>query len=133
MTLLVQIQSMIVSFVFGLVYGFSYGLYNRCVLKINLFFVRIILESLYNCLFVICYFYAMLYVNYGKFYIYHFMLLGLGVLYYLLFLSKGYLRFIEIIFHYLILPFDFIIKKIHGILSHIKRVRGHGNKKKKSQ
>ena len=133
MDLFVQIQSIVVSFVFGLFYGFSYGLYNRCVLKLRLYFLRVILECAFNGLFVISYFYAMLHINYAKFYFYHFILLGLGVLYYSLYLNKGYLKFIEIIFHYLFLPFDFIITKIHGILSHIKRVRRHGNKKKKSQ
>jgi len=134
MSLQVQIQSLVASFFFGLLYGLCYGFYNRCVLKISFKTIKLILEIGFNLLFVTAYFYAMLWINYGKFYLYHYILLFLGVIFYLTFLAKGYLKMIETwmaFFRWLFLPFSFINKKIHDILSHIKKVKRHGNKKSK--
>lgn len=134
MSLEVQIQSLVVSFLAGLLYGFGYGFYNRCVLKLSRFIFRMILEMTFNICFITLYFYTVLLVNDGKFYFYYFIVMALGVFYYLVFLSKGYLRMIEKImdfFHFLFLPFYFINKKIRGILSHIKWVGKHGKQANK--
>ena len=133
MELEVQFQTIIVCFILGIVYGLLYGFYNRCVLKIRLFIIRLILECIINGCFTLFWFYTMLYLNNGCFYLYHFLFFFLGIIYYLLGLSKGYLRLVEKMmsfFHILFLPFGFIIIKIRDILFPRKK-RGdiHGKKK----
>lgn len=134
MSLQVQIQTLVASFFFGLMYGFCYGFYNRCVFKLSIKLVKTLLEIGFNLVFVTAYFYVMLWINYGKFYFYHGLAMVLGVLFYLMFLSKEYLRMVEssmTFFRCLFLPFIFINKKIRGILSHIKKVSRHGRQKDK--
>lgn len=136
MTLQVQIQTLVMSFVMGLIYGFVYSFYNRCVFRITFKILRYVLEVIFHLLFVTVYFYLMLYLNHGYFYIYHLIAMFLGLSFYLLFLYRGYLRMVEksmFIFHWIFLPFIFSFKKIRVILKDIKKVRKHGNKKKKSQ
>ena len=126
MNLHVQFQTLVVSFMFGLFYGLGYGFFNRVFLKAK--HLRYILDALFNITWISIYFYTMLYINNGIFILYHYVMLVLGVVFYLRFLATGYLRLVEKV-TWLFLPFDFINKKIRDILSHIKWVRKHGDKK----
>ena len=70
MSLQVQFQSLVVSFMFGLFYGFGYGFFNRLFLKMRR--LRYVLDALFNIVWISVYFYTMLYINNGIFILYHY-------------------------------------------------------------
>ena len=137
MSLQVQLQTIVACFVLGIGFGLGYGLFNRIFLRVRKSILRAILECVYDGCYTILVFYAMLHLNYGIFKVYHFIFFLLGIAYYLLMMSEGYLHIVEKVmsfFDFLFLPFNFIITRIRGILFPIKkRGMNHGDKKKKSQ
>lgn len=133
MSLLTQIQTLAMSFLMGMIYGFLYAFLNRCLLKVKWLIIHLFCDIIFNMFFMTCFFYLLLYLNHGALFIYHGICLLLGIYYYLIFLSKGYLRMVEgwmKFFRWIFLPFNFSFKKIHDILKSIKKVRRYGNKKK---
>lgn len=136
MSLELQFQSVMASFLYGLCLGFSYGLFNRVFFFLSWRFLRTLLEIVFDALMLSGYFFLMVALNKGHFNLYLFLALALGVVFYESGFAGGYLYYLEgvmRIFGRLFYPIRFIFSKIRGILKQIRKVTKRGKAKKEGK
>ena len=132
MSLELQFQSIVASFLYGLVLGFEYGFFNRIFFHMKIKMIRLVVEVIHDCLCLAGYFFLIVALNKGHFNLYLYMALFLGIIFYIYGFSSGYLARLEYImrfFRWLFYPIRFIFSKIHVILKHVRQVKRHGRKK----
>lgn len=133
MSLELQFQSLVASFLYGLVFGFGYGLFNRLCFRVKWTPFRYALEIVNDCAWISGYFFLMVNLNNGHFDVYLFLCLCLGIVFYECCFAAGYLFYLEYvmkIFRWFFSPIHFIFSKIRGILKKMKKVKCHGKKNK---
>jgi len=127
-----QFQSVAASFLYGLMLGFGYGLFNRVFFSVRIGLIRMTAEIIHDCLWLAGYFFLIVALNKGHFNLYLYFALLLGVAFYIYGFSSGYLAGLEYLmrfFRWFFYPIRFIFSKIRAILRHVRRVSVHGRKK----
>lgn len=95
MSLEVQFQSLIASFLYGLFLGFAYGLFNRICFHMRFLPLRWAVEIAFDTCLLLGYFFFIVSLNHGNFNVYLILALGFGVLFYLFCFAGGYLFYLE--------------------------------------
>lgn len=134
MSLQLQFQSIIASFLYGLGMGFGYAFFNRMIFHLKWKIISYILEAICDSLLLLGYFYLIVFLNGGHFNLYGYIALFLGVVFYIAGFSSGYLRYLEYVMHFFrwfFYPIRFIFFKIRAILKRVRKVKRHGKSKEK--
>lgn len=133
MSLELQFQSLVASFLYGLALGFGYGLFNRITFHVKWMPIRYGLEIINDCAWLFVFFFLIVSLNNGHFNLYLFLCLILGIAFYEWCFAAGYLFYLEYImrfFRWFFCPIHFIFSKISGILKKMRKVIGRGKKTK---
>lgn len=133
MSLELQFQSIIASFLFGLVLGFSYGFFNRVCFTVRYWPFRWFLEAVFDSAAVMLFFFLIVALNSGHFNLYLYLAVILGVCFYEKAFAVGYLCDLEYVmrfFRWFFSPFRFIFHVIRVILRKTRRMIRHGKKQK---
>lgn len=137
MSLEVQFQSFVASFLYGLGLGFGYGFFNRACFNLKIKLLRWGLEIFIDSFLALTYFMMIVFLNGGHFNLYLYLALGLGLSFYIFYFARGYLFYLEYLmrfFRWFFFPFRFIFSKIRAILKHVRKVWQDGkNKEDKTQ
>ena len=139
MSLSQQFQIIIFSFLFGILFLASYDLFNRIFYRIKGKFVRFVLELIFFSILSGLYFLVLFLINDAVLTIYLPLLIILGALFYIKFLSFPLLRLYEIMIQWVkkkLFPYNQKmkknLKKLKDVLSKIKQKCFTKLKRKKS-
>ena len=139
MSLSQQFQIIIFSFLFGILFLASYDLFNRIFYRIKGKFVRFVLELIFFSILSGLYFLVLFLINEAVLTIYLPLLIILGALFYIKFLSFPLLRLYEIMIQWVkkkLPPYNQKmkknLKKLKDVLSKIKQKCFTKLKRKKS-
>ena len=139
MSLSQQFQIIIFSFLFGILFLASYDLFNRIFYRIKGKFVRFVLELIFFSILSGLYFLVLFLINDAVLTIYLPLLIILGALFYIKFLSFPLLRLYEIMIQWVkkkLYPYNQKmkknLKKLKDVLSKIKQKCFTKLKRKKS-
>lgn len=139
MSLSQQFQIIIFSFLFGILFLASYDLFNRIFYRIKGKFVRFVLELIFFSILSGLYFLVLFLINDAVLTIYLPLLIILGALFYIKFLSFPLLRLYEIMIQWVkkkLSPYNQKtkknLKKLKDVLSKIKQKCFTKLKRKKS-
>lgn len=125
MNLIVQLQGVGYSFVFGLIFTFCYHLISFYLFKIKYRIIRCSLQAVSGFVFAGCYYFGLLMINDG-----------IVRLYFLVFIMMGYIVYQNLFSHFcfvlivkitqivkmVLLPLRIVFCTINGIIIHTKKV-----------
>lgn len=125
MDLVIQIQTIGYSFVYGIVFTFVYHFIYSYLIKIKVSFIRYFWQVIIGVIFAGIYFYGLLLINEGAIRLYFLISVIAGYVVYQNMMNQvmiNWIVFLHRIFYWLFYPVYFVFLKINAIIENMKRV-----------